>query len=192
MCSNYISCEGISLNQAHIVRNDDLRVEPSSSLVVSQSILTQHHLNLIKDLDEPDWTFASWPNVFRQMESRNYENRNEHLSVAHGQAFSVEHDLVQMLYHIWDFENQTEKWNGKVQMKKRGYPYILPSDINWENRSTKLDQRFPCGVTNSHNTFPPMRGRISQVFIRSGAKKWQTRPDIHICPYMEVTVWSTN
>ena len=52
MFSKYISCEGISLNQAHIVRNDDLRVEPSSSLVVSQSILTQHHLNLIKDLDE--------------------------------------------------------------------------------------------------------------------------------------------
>ena len=157
MFSKYISCEGISLNQAHIVRNDDLRVEPSSSFVVPQSILAQHHFNLIKDLDQLDWTFASWSNVFRQKESRKYENRNEHLSVAHGQAFSVEHDLVQIIYHIWDFENQTEKWNGKVQMKKRWYPYILPGDINRENRSTKLDQRFSCGVTNSHNTFPPMR-----------------------------------
>ena len=54
MCSKYISCEGISLNQAHIVRNDDLRVEPSGSLVVPQSILAQHHLNLIKNLDELD------------------------------------------------------------------------------------------------------------------------------------------
>ena len=70
MCSNYISCEGISLNQAHIVRNDDLRVEPSSSLVVSQSILTQHHLNLIKDL-EGELSLNFWSKIFAK---RNQEN----------------------------------------------------------------------------------------------------------------------
>ena len=126
MCSNYISCEGISLNQAHIVRNDDLRVEPSSSFVVSQSILAQHHLNLIKNLDELDWTFASWPEVFRQKEGRKYDgNGNEHLSVTHCQAFSVEHDLVQMFYHIWDFENQAKKWNCRVK-KREGIPTSCP------------------------------------------------------------------
>ena len=88
---------------------------------------------------------------FGQEESRKSENGIAHLSITHCQAFSVEHDLVQMFYHI--------------QMKKRWYPYILPGDINWENRSAKLDQRFSCGVTNSHNTFPPMPRRISQVLL---------------------------
>ena len=170
MCSNYISCEGISLNQAHIVRNDDLRVEPSSSLIVPQSILTQHHLNLIKDL-EGELSLNFWSKIFAKRNQENLKMGSSTCLSLIARHFPLSMTWCRCFTTFQDLEDQAEKWNGRVQMKKRGYPYILPSDINWENRSTKLDQRSSCGVTNSHNTFPPMRGRISQIFIRSGAKK---------------------